>query len=82
MVNVLKMLCAAAVNVSSVAGFLGFYVPFMYLPSLVASRDGISGKNRGFMYTCPPQPRGLQGRHIRSDHKVRKVLADFPVLDR
>ena len=30
----------------------------------------------------PAQPRGLQGRHIRSDHKVRKVLADFPVLDR
>jgi hypothetical protein len=34
-----------AVNVSSIAGFLGFYVPFMYLPNLVASRDGITGRN-------------------------------------
>ncbi len=33
-----------AVNVSNIAGFLGFYVPFMYLPSLVASREGISGE--------------------------------------
>jgi hypothetical protein len=30
--------------VSNIAGFLGFYVPFMYLPSLVASREGISGR--------------------------------------
>eukprot|EP00088_Acartia_fossae_P021426 TRINITY_DN22886_c1_g2_i2.p1 TRINITY_DN22886_c1_g2~~TRINITY_DN22886_c1_g2_i2.p1 ORF type:complete len:184 (-),score=46.58 TRINITY_DN22886_c1_g2_i2:104-574(-) len=30
------------VGVSNIFGFLGFYIPFIYLPSLVESREGIS----------------------------------------
>ena len=33
-----------SVSVSNLFGFLGFYVPFMYLPSLVGSNPGISGQ--------------------------------------
>ena len=32
-----------SVGVSNIFGFLGFYIPFIYLPSLVESREGISG---------------------------------------
>ncbi|XP_023338137.1 monocarboxylate transporter 2 [Eurytemora carolleeae] len=37
------------VSVSNLFGFLGFYVPFMYLPSLVGSNPGISENEAAFI---------------------------------
>ena len=37
------ILISILVSVSNIFGFLGFYVPFMYLPSLVQTNKDISG---------------------------------------
>ena len=37
------------IGVSNFFGFLGFYVPFVYLPSMAEDREGISGDEAAFL---------------------------------
>ena len=37
------------IGVSNFFGFLGFYVPFMYLPSMAEDRESISGDEAAFL---------------------------------
>ena len=64
----------ALIGISNFFGFLGFYIPFVYLPSMAESRENISGEEAAFLLS-------IIGISNTIGRVITGFISDLPCVD-